>query len=152
MYLSKPFQNQSMASGQPLEIVQRLMPHPVLLKVVFSRQKRLQTPLFSNKLNFFFLKFKFWFFFARQLRMTIIDCSISLKMIKKILVVFGVVDMRQFLLNKLFFLPMKTWKSALQRLLIISIFFQHCQLKSQFLFLKNFSPCNLSTHRKSCNF
>ena len=35
----------------------------------------------------FFLKFKFWFFFARQLRMTILDCCISLKMIKKNLVV-----------------------------------------------------------------
>ena len=30
--------------------------------------------------------------------MTIIDCSLSLKMIKKILVVLGVVDMRQLLL------------------------------------------------------
>ena len=38
---------------------------------------------FFQKLNFFFLKFKFWFFFARQLRMTILDCCISLKMIKK---------------------------------------------------------------------
>ena len=33
--------------------------------------------------------------------MTIIDCCISLKMIKKILVVLGVVDMRQLLLNVL---------------------------------------------------
>ena len=32
--------------------------------------------------------------------MTIIDCCISLKMIKKILVVLGVVDMRQLLLIK----------------------------------------------------
>ena len=47
----------------------------------------------------FFLVFKFWFFFARQLRMTILDCCISLKMIKKILVVLGVVDMRQLLLS-----------------------------------------------------
>ena len=31
--------------------------------------------------------------------MTIIDCCISLKMIKKILVVLGVVDMRQLLLK-----------------------------------------------------
>ena len=31
----------------------------LLLKVQFSRQKRLQTSLFSNKLNFFFLEFKF---------------------------------------------------------------------------------------------
>ena len=31
--------------------------------------------------------------------MTILDCCISLKMIKKILVVLGVVDMRQLLLN-----------------------------------------------------
>ena len=31
--------------------------------------------------------------------MTIIDCCISLKMIKKNLVVLGVVDMRQLLLN-----------------------------------------------------
>ena len=31
--------------------------------------------------------------------MTIIDCRISLKMIKKILVVLGVVDMRQLLLR-----------------------------------------------------
>ena len=30
--------------------------------------------------------------------MTILDCCISLKMIKKILVVLGVVDMRQLLL------------------------------------------------------
>ena len=45
----------------------------------------LETATFSNKLNFFFLAFKFWFFFARQLRMTILDCCISLKRIKKIL-------------------------------------------------------------------
>ena len=32
--------------------------------------------------------------------MTIIDCCISLKMIKKSLVVLGVVDMRQLLLNE----------------------------------------------------
>ena len=31
--------------------------------------------------------------------MTIIDCCISLKMIKKFLVVLGVVDMRQLLLS-----------------------------------------------------
>ena len=31
--------------------------------------------------------------------MTIIDCFISLKMIKKMLVVLGVVDIRQLLLN-----------------------------------------------------
>ena len=31
--------------------------------------------------------------------MTIIDCCISLKMIKKVLVVLGVVDMRQLLLK-----------------------------------------------------
>ena len=37
--------------------------------------------------------------------MTIIDCCISLKMIKKILVVLGVVDMRQLLLNRLYALP-----------------------------------------------
>ena len=47
----------------------------------------------------FFLKFKFWFFFARQLKITIIACCISLKIIKKNLVVLGVVDMRQLLLN-----------------------------------------------------
>ena len=34
--------------------------------------------------------------------MTILDCCISLKMIKKILVVLGVVDMRQLLLSKKF--------------------------------------------------
>ena len=33
--------------------------------------------------------------------MTIIDCCISLKMIKKKLVVLGVVDMRQHLLSKI---------------------------------------------------
>ena len=49
--------------------------------------------------TFFFLEFKFRFFFARQLRMTMIACYISLKMIKKILVVLGVVDMRQLLLK-----------------------------------------------------
>ena len=69
----------------------------LLLKVAFPRKKRLQTSLFSNKLNLFYLEFKFWFFFARQLRMTIIDCCISLKMIKKNLVVLGGVDMRQLL-------------------------------------------------------
>ena len=59
----------------------------------------MENATFSNKLNLFFLKFKFRFFFARQLRMTILDCCISLKMIKKNLVVLGVVDMRQLLLN-----------------------------------------------------
>ena len=42
----------------------------------------------------FFLKFKFW----SLLRMIIIACCISFKMIKKFLVVLGVVDMRQLLL------------------------------------------------------
>ena len=37
--------------------------------------------------------------------MTILDCCISLKMIKKNLVVLGVVDMRQLLLNRLYALP-----------------------------------------------
>ena len=64
-------------------------------KSVYYRQKYPQTSLFSNKVNFFFLMFKFQFFFATQLRMTIFDCCISLKMIKKILVVLGVVDLRQ---------------------------------------------------------
>ena len=35
----------------------------------------------------------------KQLRMTIIDCCISLRMIKNILVVLGVVDMHQLLLS-----------------------------------------------------
>ena len=48
----------------------------LLLKVACSSQKCPQTPLF-------FLKFKFWFFFAGQLRMTVLDCCISLKIIKK---------------------------------------------------------------------
>ena len=39
---------------------------------------------FSNKLNLFFLEFKFWFFFARQLKVTILDCCISFKIVKKI--------------------------------------------------------------------
>ena len=47
----------------------------------------------------FFLGFKFWFFFATQLKMTILDCYISKKIIKQILVVLGVVDMRQLLLK-----------------------------------------------------
>ena len=71
----------------------------LLLKAAFSRQKCLQTSLLSNKLNFF-LEFKFWVFFARRLRMPIIACCISLKMIKKNLVVLGVVDMRQLLLSR----------------------------------------------------
>ena len=33
--------------------------------------------------------------------MTILDCCISLKMLKKFLVVLGVVDMRQLLLNQI---------------------------------------------------
>ena len=49
----------------------------------------LENAIFSNKLLFFF---------ARQLRMTILDCCISLKGIKEILVVLGVVDMRHLLL------------------------------------------------------
>ena len=40
--------------------------------------------------------------------MTIIDCCISLKMIKKNLVVLGVVDMRQLLLSDLSLLPYTT--------------------------------------------
>ena len=65
-----------------------------------SSQKCPQTSLFNNKLDFFFFKFKFKFsfLFASQLRMTILDYCISLKMIKN-LVVSGVVDMRQLLLN-----------------------------------------------------
>ena len=55
----------------------------LLLKVAFSSQKRPQNSLFSNK-QLFFLEFKIRFFFVRQLRMTILDCCISLKMIKKI--------------------------------------------------------------------
>ena len=47
----------------------------------------------------FLLEFKFWFFFTRQLRMSILGCCISLKIIKKNLVVLGVVDMRQLLLK-----------------------------------------------------
>ena len=39
----------------------------------------------------------------RQLRMTVLDCCISLKMIKKFLAVLGVVDMHQLLL--------KVWQS-----------------------------------------
>jgi hypothetical protein len=38
--------------------------------------------------------------FHEFLRMTILDCCISLKIIKKILVVLGVVDMRQLLLKR----------------------------------------------------
>ena len=43
----------------------------------------------------FFLKFKFWFFFARQLRMTIIDCCIkTLKSIVLLLVYLGCISLR----------------------------------------------------------
>ena len=41
--------------------------------------------------------------------MTIIECCISLKIIKKILVVLEVVDMRQLLLNK-YSIPMLIFK------------------------------------------
>ena len=50
----------------------------LLLKVEFSYHKLLEISIFSNKLNFFFLGFKFWFFFARQLKVTILDCCINL--------------------------------------------------------------------------
>ena len=55
----------------------------LLLKVAFSSQKYPLTSLFSNRVNFFFLEFKFQFFFARQLRMTILDCCIGLKIVKR---------------------------------------------------------------------
>ena len=65
---------------------------------------RLQTFLFSNKLNSFCSNSIFDFSSPDNsesvlLRMTIIAYSISLKMIKKNLIVLGVVDMRQLLLS-----------------------------------------------------
>ena len=44
--------------------------------------------------------FNFWFFFTRQLRVTIIDYCISLNSVQLFLVVLGVVDMCHLLLNK----------------------------------------------------
>ena len=55
--------------------------------------------IFNNKLNFFFLSFKFWFFFERQLRVTILECCISLNSVKNFLAVLGVVDMCHLLLK-----------------------------------------------------
>ena len=57
-----------------------------------------QTSIFSTKLNFFFLAFKFQFFFVRQLKVTILDYCISLNSVQKNLVVLGVVDMCHLLL------------------------------------------------------
>ena len=48
----------------------------------------------------FFPQIQILIFLLGQLRMTILDCCISLKIIKKNLVVLGVVDMRQLLLKK----------------------------------------------------
>ena len=67
------------------------MPHKEKLKFELKEKK------FTSLLKREVLEFQF--FFSRQLRMTIIDCCISLKIIKKKLVVLGVVDMRQLLLN-----------------------------------------------------
>ena len=60
-------------------------------------------------------------------------------------------DATLFLKKNLIFLPMKTWKNQTQKLLMIgpNFFFQQWQLaqnqpKSQFLFHKNCSSCNLS--------
>ena len=48
---------------------------------------------FQYYTELFFLEFKFWFFFARQLRVTIEDYCISLNPNNFFLVVLGVVDM-----------------------------------------------------------
>ena len=53
----------------------------LLLKREVGVRFWLENATFSNKLNFFSLEF--WFFFMRQFRMTILDCCISLKIIKK---------------------------------------------------------------------
>ena len=66
----------------------------LLLKREVCRRFCLENATFSNKLNFFSSNSNFDFFFARQVRMTMIDCCISLKMIRKILVVL---DMRHTL-------------------------------------------------------
>ena len=58
-----------------------------------------QTSIFSTKLNFFFLGFKFWFFFVKQLKVAILDNCISLNSVQKILVVLEVVDMCLLLLR-----------------------------------------------------
>ena len=54
---------------------------------------------FQYYTELFFLEFKFWFFFARQLRVTIEDYCISLNLNNFFLVVLGVVDMYQTLLK-----------------------------------------------------
>ena len=54
---------------------------------------------FQYYTELFFLKFKFWFFFARQLRVTIEDYCISLNPNNFFLVVLGVVDMCHDLLK-----------------------------------------------------
>ena len=55
---------------------------------------------FQYYTELFFLEFKFWFFFARQLRVTIEDYCISLNPNNFFLVVLGVVGMCHDLLNK----------------------------------------------------
>ena len=71
----------------------------LLLKVAFLRQKRLQTSLFSNKLNFF-PRIQILIFLREA---TQNDHNILLYKFEndqKILVVLGVVDMRQLLLRR----------------------------------------------------
>ena len=46
--------------------------------------------------------------------MTILDCCISLKVIKKNLVVLGVVDMRQLLLNLFYFINLFEFPKAIE--------------------------------------
>ena len=75
----------------------------LLLKREVCRRFWLEKATFSNKLNFF-PQIQILIFLCKQLRITIIDCCISLKMIKKILVVLGVVDTRQLLLNGQFYI------------------------------------------------
>ena len=57
----------------PISTRIKLLPQKVfsfLLKDKFSCQKVQGIYIFSKKLNFFFLRFKFWFFSAMQLRVT----------------------------------------------------------------------------------
>ena len=68
-------------------------------KVKFVGISALKTQLSVINWTFFSLNSNFKFFFERQLRRTILDCCISLKMVKKNLTVLGVLDMRQLLLS-----------------------------------------------------
>ena len=69
----------------------------LLQKVELSCHKIWEISIFSNKLNFFLSGSNL--FFARQLRVTILDHCISLNSVHNFLVVLGVVDMCHLLVK-----------------------------------------------------